>query len=182
MSRLVFGILAGLLCLSVTFGQRKAVPRRYEIDEAYRVYEAILPSEESYWFAKGTLVIQLETGPQHSSPYGCLSDEANRKFRAASADFAVVNETEWVLLPKFNLHKPYKLISSDSIHRLDSGDQGSAGYIALSAVGFNKAKTLAVVFSESSCGGLCGSFNFHLLQKVKGEWKEVSGVTCAGAS
>lgn len=182
MRRSVFGVLAGLVCLSVALGQKKAAPRPYEVDEAYRVYEAILPNEESYGFAKSTLVIQLETGPQHGSTYSCLSDEARRKFRAASADFAAVNETEWRLLPKFNLHRPYKLIGSDSIHRLDSGEQGSAGYIVLSAVGFNRAKTLAVVFSESSCGGLCGSFNFHLLQKVKGEWKEVSGVTCAGAS
>jgi len=173
-----------LLCLSGGLGQKKAIPVPYNVDEAYRVYEAILPEEESYGFATDTLVIQLETGPQHYSTYGCLTDDAKRKFSAAAANFADVNEARWVLLPKFKLPKPYKLISSDSIHRPDFNEQhsGSGGFITLSAVGFNKAKTMAVVFSESSCGGLCGSFTFHLLRKVKGKWNEVSGVTCAGAS
>jgi len=181
--RLVFEVFACLSCLCVAFGQKKAVPQPYQIDEAYRVYEAILPHEESYGFATGTLVIQLETGPEHNSTYGCLSDDAKRKFRAAAANFADVNERSWMLLPKFNLHKPYKLVSSASIHSPDFDmHPGSAGFITLSAVGFNKSKTLAVVFAESSCGGLCGSFTLHLLEKTRGKWNEVNGVICMGAS
>jgi hypothetical protein len=35
---------------------------------------------------------------------------------------------------------------------------------------------------SSSCGGLCGSWRFHLLEKVHGNWKEVPGDICQGAS
>jgi RNA-directed DNA polymerase len=31
----------------------------------------------------------------------------------------------------------------------------------MSPVGFNREKTQAIVFVESSCGGLCGSWQFH---------------------
>jgi hypothetical protein len=182
MSRFRFGILAVLSCISVASGQSEAVLQPYEVDEAYRVYEAILPSKG--WFATGRLVIQLETGPLHNSTYGCLSDEPARKFKAAAADFATVNEKSGALQSKFKLEMPYELVSSDSLHRADFDKQhpGSGGFITVSGVGFNKRKTLAVVFVESSCGGLCGSFTFHLLEKIRGKWKEANGVSCAGAS
>ena len=184
MRRSVSGMFAILLCIPATGGKKDPVLRRYQLDEAYRVYETILPNEESYSFAKGTLVLQLETGPLNNSPYGCLSDEASRKFRDATTDFATANAKSWTLQPKFKLEKPYQLVSSEAIHRADFQKQypSSGGFITLSAVGFNKPKTLAIVYSESSCGGLCGSFRFHLLERVQGKWKEVNGVTCAGFS
>ena len=52
----------------------------------------------------------------------------------------------------------------------------------MSAVGFNKETTLAVVYTGSSCGGLCGSWSFHLLEKTDGKWKEAPGVTCSMVS
>jgi hypothetical protein len=33
-----------------------------------------------------------------------------------------------------------------------------------------------------SCGGLCGSWRFHILEKVHGKWNEAKVAMCIGAS
>jgi hypothetical protein len=183
-----------IMCfVCVASGQKESPPQSYEDDEAYRVYEAIIPYEESYSFAEGTLIIQSETS-SGGSTHGCLSEDAARKFKTAAADFANVNKKSWSLESKFHLNKPYQLLTQVKIQQYfkERGPNGwsefyeqrpaSGGFITLSAVGFNKTKTLAVVFAESSCGELCGSFTFHLLEKTRGKWNEVNGVTCMGAS
>jgi len=58
----------------------------------------------------------------------------------------------------------------------------SGGYVIMSAVGFNREKTRAIVYTGSSCGALCGSWRFHLLEKINGNWKEVPGVNCSMVS
>jgi hypothetical protein len=58
----------------------------------------------------------------------------------------------------------------------------SGGYFVMSTVGFNRDKTLAVVYTGSTCGGLCGRWALHLLQKIDGKWKTVSGVRCVTVS
>jgi len=194
MSRSAFWVFILVSCLGVAAGQKEPVPQPYELDEAYRVYEAIIPNEESYSFANGTLVIQSETNTLGSSTHGCLSDDAARKFKAAAADFATVSSKSWALQSKFKLSKPYQLVPSKAIQQYfkDQGPHGwsafykehpdSGGFITLSPVGFNKTKNLAVVHAGSSCGGLCGSWTFHLLEKIEGKWKESGGVTCVAAS
>lgn len=52
----------------------------------------------------------------------------------------------------------------------------------MSAVGFDKARNRAVVYTGSSCNNLCGRWRFPLLERVHGEWKEVPGVTCVEVS
>ena len=187
-----YGFNSERASVSPAAGQRESALERYEVDEAYRFYEAILPNEESYPRAK-TLVIQLETG---SSPgkntTGCLSEDAARKFKTAALDYSTVNHKGWTLVSKLKLDKPYKFISSKEIqqHFNKPGIDGwtdfykqhpdSFGFVTLSAVGFNEAKTLAVVHAYSRCGGLCGHWQFHLLEKTGGTWKESIGVTCFG--
>lgn len=194
MSRVEFGVFIFVSCVAVAAGQKESVPQPYDLDEAYRVYEAIIPNEESYSFAKGTLVIQSETDSLGGNTHGCLSDDAARKFKAAAADFATVSSKSWTLQSKFRLSKPYQLVPSTAIQQYfkEQGPLGwskyykehpeSGGFITLSAVGFNKAKNLAIVHAGSSCGGLCGSWRFHLLEKIEGKWKESAGVTCFAAS
>src|SRR5207247_10260153 len=103
---------------------------------------------------------------------GCLSDDAARKFKAAAADFATISSKSWAQQSKFKLSRPYQLVSSKAIRQYfkERGPSGwsevykehpaSGGFITLSAVGFNKRKSLAVVHAGSSCGGLCGSWRF----------------------
>jgi hypothetical protein len=46
----------------------------------------------------------------------------------------------------------------------------SGGLLALSKVGFNTRYDQALVYSENSCGGLCGSGYYNLLKKKDGKW------------
>jgi len=95
---------------------------------------------------------------------------------------------------KLQSDRPYELVRSDTIKLLfkESASDGwndfyqrypdSGGFITLSPVGFNNSKTLAIVYTGSSCGGLCGRWRFHLLEKIKGKWKEAPGVSCETVS
>ena len=92
---------------------------------------------------------------------------------------------------QFHIEKPYEIVGLDIIEAVfkNGGWDGfyksypeSGGYIVMSAVGFNKEKTRAVVYTGSSCGGLCGRWRFHLLEKSQGSWKEVPGVSCVTVS
>ncbi|HEY6765907.1 MAG TPA: hypothetical protein VI386_14175 [Candidatus Sulfotelmatobacter sp.] len=73
-------------------------------------------------------------------------------------------------------------MSSAAIGTALQRNPNSGGYIILSAVGFNKEKTEAFVYSGSSCGSLCGHWGFHLLEKIDGNWKKVPGVSCVTVS
>jgi hypothetical protein len=166
--------------------QQTPPPSPYDVDEAYRVYSVLLPREESYQFADGTLVIQEETVSERLDAK-CLSAGATRKFKDAIIDYEQVNSKQWLLQRLFQSEKPYGLLSSDAIKAafkerswdsFKSRYPGSGGYITVSAVGFNSDKTLAIVYTGSSCGGLCGSWGFHVLEKINGKWKAAAGVTC----
>jgi hypothetical protein len=161
----------------------------YEINEAYEIYSLVLPHEESSGFAKGTLVIQQET-VSHSLDLACFDPKSAIKFKDALADYSRVQKRVWLLQREFQIEKPYELVSADTINLFfkEHGVGGwqyfyerypdSGGFTIVSPVGFNKTKTLAVVYTGSGCGGLCGQWGFHLFEKVNNKWKEVSGVTC----
>jgi hypothetical protein len=188
-------LLAGLLIPSLcrSFAQDLSSAKPYDIAEAYQIYSLLLPHEESYGFGKGTLVIQEDTA-SHTLETACFDPKSASRFKDALADYSCVQKRTWLLQRRFQIEKAYELVSSDTVNLLfkERGVDGwqdfykrypdSGGFIILSAVGFNKAKTLAVVYTGSSCGGLCGSWRFHLLEKTNGKWKEVPGVTCTTVS
>jgi hypothetical protein len=188
-------LLAALLIPSMrsSFAQDLSSARPYDIAEAYQIYSLLLPHEESYGFGKGTLVIQEDT-VSHTLETACFDPNSASRFKDALADYSYVQKRAWLLQRRFQVEKPYELVSSDTVNLLfkERGADGwqdfykrypdSGGFIILSPVGFNKAKTLAVVYTGSSCGGLCGLWRFHLLEKANGKWKEVPGVTCITVS
>jgi hypothetical protein len=47
----------------------------------------------------------------------------------------------------------------------------AAGFIELSPVGFDRAKTHAVIYVSHHCGGLCGGGGYGFLQKENGVWR-----------
>ena len=166
--------------------QEPSAAQPYDESEAYQIYSLLLPHEESHEFADGTLVIQEETVSEHLEAK-CLTAAAKRKFKEAIVDYERANSKQWLLQRLFQSEKPYELVGSDAIKAAFKerfGDSfksrypGSGGYITLSAVGFNNTKTLAVVYTGSSCGGLCGMWGFHVLEKVNGKWKTAGGVSC----
>jgi hypothetical protein len=168
----------------------------YDEAEAYRVYSAILPQEWPWSEANAkTLVIRTETEPYAM----CIQPdkESEKIVGDAIADYKKKNQKKWLLGRQFEIAKPYEMIPGDEIDTIfkTEGTAGwktfyerhpdSSGWIELSAVGFNAAKTVAVVYAGDSCGSLCGGGTFHILQKVDGKWipLRLKGVTsCAWAS
>lgn len=195
--RAAFTAVVVVVCLSTAIAQESAPAKAYLVGEAYQVYSVLLPQEESYGFAKDTLVIQQETVQKtvlDQWPLGaCLTAKAADKFKDAISDFDRANSQGWLLQRQFEMQKPYELVSSNAI-RLSFKEHskgwdgfyerypGSGGYVTLSAVGFNKDQTQAIVYAGSTCGNLCGRWSFHLLEKVGGKWQEVRGVTCTTVS
>ena len=96
-----------------------------------------------------------------------MTPEAASRFKDAIADYKRVNKKQWLLQRQFQIEKPYEIVSSETIGIRYPESDGlrnlaeTTGYIIMSAVGFNREKTLAVVYSGSSCRSLCGSWRFH---------------------
>jgi hypothetical protein len=184
-------IAACLCCSAVAAAQTSVAAKTYDVEDAYRIYNVLLPHEESYSFAKGTLIIQEETVSNRAASETCVTAEAANRFKDAIADYKRLNRKQMLLKREFQIEKVYEVVSSDMIETLlNNGGwdsfykryPDSGGYISMSAVGFNKEMTRAIVYTGSSCGGLCGSWRFHLVEKIDGKWKEVPGISCSMAS
>jgi len=185
MRTLLFALIVPVLGIVTAMPQEPSTAQPYDEPDAYHIYSLLLPEEESYGFAKGTLIIQEETESNAAVVGACLNPEAAKQFKDAISDYERFRTKPWLLQWKFKIEKPYEIVNSKTIARLEASDQPrpkSGGHIFISPVGFNRGKTLAIVYTGSICGGLCGSSKFHLLKKVNGQWKEVSGVTCVTVS
>ena len=146
------------------------------------IYSLLLPQEESYRFAKDTLMIREKTLPDIGVTEACLTSAVANKFKDAIAGFNRFHSKKWLLQRQLQIEKPYKIVSSGVIAALPDYPPSSAAYVEMSPVGFNHEKTQAIVYIGSSCGGLCGSWRFHLLGKLHDNWKEAPVATCILAS
>ncbi|MGA7925642.1 MAG: hypothetical protein WCA20_06565 [Candidatus Sulfotelmatobacter sp.] len=179
---------AAILCLCAP--AQNSVAEEYEDQDTYAIYSRLLPGEQSYGFAKGIIVIQQETtAPVKLDDY-CLTPEAAREFKDAIEDYK--RHTEPMLLQRrFEIDKPYELVSTEVVGTLIKNYNwddfykrypDSGGIVRMTAVGFNRQRTLAIVFTGSQCNNLCGRGSFVLLKKLDGKWKPVPGVRCSVAS
>ena len=164
----------------------------YEDQEAYEIYSAILPSEWPLRVAHAkNLIIQTETKGYEM----CLRPDENweEKVGPAISDYVRLNAKPSLLQRKINIEVPYQLIAVDELSSAIQkvGWEGfhqqykhSGGWVELSAVGFNKDKTVAVVYMGHHCGNLCGGGGFHVLEKKAGRWVPLDwkGSSCAWAS
>jgi hypothetical protein len=160
----------------------------YDDQDAYDVYVAVLPKE---WMLYGKpakqLIVQEEIYPVKM----CLEPEAEsaKLIGAAIADYNQQNEMVRSLQRNFKTDKPYVLLPAEAFTPKGQSKWGpilakypnSGGYFLLSAVGFNREKTVAIVWQEHRCGGLCGFGEFHVMQKVQNEWQplEWQGLSCS---
>jgi hypothetical protein len=187
-------VIAAVCCVSAALAQNSAVTEPYVDADAYQVFSALMSRQGSSGPAN-TLIIQQETvphlqGPSDQFPEGpeaCIFPDVALKFKDAIADYKRVNQKRWLLQRNFHTDDPYELVTSDTLNVLfGNGDwdgfykryPSSGGFITLSAVGFNRDKTRAILYGGNSCGSLCGSWSFELLEKVDGKWKMVPGVSC----
>ena len=185
MRTLSFVLIVSVLGIVTATPQEPSAAPPYVESDAYQIYSLLLPQEESYGFAKGTLIIQEETVASAAVAGACLTPEDARRFKNAASNYEHARTKKWLLQRQFKIEKAYEIVDSNTIARQEASDQPrpkSGGHVFLSPVGFNREKTLAIVYSGSICGGLCGSAQFHLFEKVNGQWKEVPGVMCVTAS
>src|SRR6267142_3248963 len=106
---------ACLCCSAMAAGQASAAAKTYDVEDAYQIYSLLLPQEESYGFAKDTLMIGEETVSDSGIPSECLTLEAANKFKYANADFARLQSKKWRLQRRFQIEKSYTLVSPDII-------------------------------------------------------------------
>ena len=160
--------------------------RVYSDPEAYRVYAAILPDNPGYKYSSSTLIIREGTRYYYSD--SCF--EPGTKYEAlvdsAIADYRRVNRVPWKLARLFPISKPYQFApesdfagfmwkTASPLGEYIRNHPDFAGYIELSAVGFNQAKTVAVVYTAYKGAGLSAGWDVVILRKEKGDWKELIG-------
>src|SRR5260370_29269383 len=166
-----------LLLVCNAAAQESTPAQPYHDTDAYKIYSLLLPQEESYGFAEDALMIEEHT---HSVDIfgACLSQADADRFKGAIAGYNRIYKKKWQLQPEFQIAKPYRIVGAKVISALPDHPQGAVSYVSMSPVGFNRGKTQAIVFVESSCGGLCGRWRFHFLEKVHRKWRETSVATC----
>ena len=183
---LLLALQISLGAQSVLFGQTDH-PAVYEDPAAYEVYSTILSWPDASRMTKSKrLVIRRETLRSQGAfidggPYlgGCLRPDAEsaKLIGTAIDDHIRMNKTNWRLLKKFKLQIPYQfmkpptaIFNNEDWDKFYRAYRDSAGFVYLSAVGFNADKTVAVVSIGHWCGGLCGEGQYHVLQKKDGRW------------
>jgi hypothetical protein len=181
MRTLTLSLIVPVLSIVTSLAQQSSTAQPYDNADAYQIYSLLLPHEESYGFAEDALMIQENTVAQDISG-ACLTSADANKFKSAIAGYNRADKRKWLLQRQFQIAKPYRIVGAKVISALPDHPQGAVSYVSLSPVGFNREKTQAIVFVRSSCGGLCGSWRSHFLEKVHGKWNEVRVATCVGAS
>ena len=168
-----------VIVLTVVTAIAQDIPtaRSYEDADAYEIYSLLLPNYESHASVKDPLMILENTVAAVLSVEGCVSPADAHRFRGAIVGYYRIYEKHLLLQRRFQLVEPYRVVGTKVI-----STPPDHPYFSVSPVGFNRARTQAIVWVEETCGGLCGSFRFHFLEKVSGKWKEKAVATCAGAS
>lgn len=176
--RLVVAFVITTIAVSIVIAQRDGPDRTVDDPEAYVVYAAILPLEWPVRVAHAkSLVFQAETGT-HSScdPSGKILDE---DWRPVVESYRRENTSSRTLLPMFPIDLPYEIVPRLTLGTsMRAGDwrpfyanyPDSGGFIEVSAVGFDKTHTRAMVYMAHHCGLLCGGGTHHLLERHDGRW------------
>jgi hypothetical protein len=179
--------LSGLLLLYPLFARHRDVTTEpYDVDEAYKVYSAILPSGGERPLVIGT---ETQTAEICLQP---LDAQSEKVLRPAIDNFLELNALQWHLQKHFDVNRRYELVAEEELKAtFRNGMDGrsslggwktfyerhpdSEGFIELSAVGFNADKTIAVVFIGYHCGEECRGGEFRALEKKNGKWQLLTG-------
>lgn len=130
--QLAIAVISGLF-ISAAVAQSSSDAKPYADQEAYKIYSLLLPHEESYGFAKDTLMIQDEMSAEDISG-ACLTQADTNRFKDAIAGYNRVNRKKWFLQRRLQIDKPYTVVSSDVISALPDHPQGSVSYVRMSPV------------------------------------------------
>ena len=87
----------------------------YEGVDAYKIYNLLLPHEESYAFAEDVLMIQENAVAQDISG-ACLRQADANRFKGAIADYNRAREKKWLFQRHFQIAKSYRIVGAEPVH------------------------------------------------------------------
>jgi hypothetical protein len=163
---------------------KKAAPTPYVDTDGYQIFANLLAGEKASSF-----VIQAETESFQKTTPKNLGIKGDAKFMklwgVALRDLATEYRTPKLLGKYIPLAVPYEIVPEERLTEVIDHGRGWAtfyeqyplahGYYSFSPVGFNAAKTRAIVWMTYSCDGLCGAGGtYHFFEKRGGRWREVS--------
>jgi hypothetical protein len=141
-----------------------------------------------------------ETSPKRSTDSILPLDVAVLGPEDMGEDFFRQNADSWLLEPRFHISRSISIVGRDMWHRaawagaeelFDRPEKGNqrkwlrhasvkgplmeapkvSGVLQLSRIGFNRRKTLALLYYSYRCGVLCGQSGWVVLHKAGGSWQ-----------
>jgi hypothetical protein len=150
--------------------------KAYSEPDVLEVYNALLGPQ----IKKSLLVLSTSVKPTICSV--SLKEITDSEFGNARKAFQDVNEEAWDLSRVLNdrktisqgeLEETFKPGVVEGWKRFRQRHPETSAYVALSAVGFNNAHTVAIVYSEVRCGGNCGAGGFKYFRRTPKGWQRV---------
>jgi hypothetical protein len=183
-SNKVMPVRVGVFLALIAVGGCAAVPQPEPLStsiddpEAYVIYQHALSALQ--WpvtFVRRETTIGSPRGKENvvCDPY--LSPDHDESWQSVLDDYVRQNSIKRTLRPLF----AFKLIASEAIENAFRyspydwtrffNEIDRNGYAEVSAVGFDQARTRAIVYSARHCGGTCGKGMHTGWQKRDGRWE-----------
>ena len=155
-----------------------------EEKNSYEIYSILLRTEMAGWNITGTgWAIKQET---QTFPHDgqitfnvCVQPPQDQEsiYRPVFDDYVAKNRKVFVLERKFDLPQ-YALVGPADLKAIEQRSRVADGFpfnapviFHVSAVGFSRDRTRALVYVGHHCGSLCGGGTYHLLCKKDGRWQ-----------
>ena len=158
--------------------------------DSYEIYSMLLPTEmrPEWKIAAWVIIQQTRTFPSFGLRHNireCLNVSRDQEavYVPLIVDYVAKNNKKYVLERKFDLPQ-YELVDSEWTSGRANPSLASVTF-EVSAVGFNRDRTRALVYVGHHCGSLCGGGRYHLLAKKEGKWQvdgEYRGMSCGWIS
>jgi len=177
-------------------GKERTVSQRVaeeaEEKDSYAIYSMLLRTELGPTWKITTWTINRETqtfpslGPRPHYIRQCLSVSRTQEgiYAPLIDDYLAKNNGKHPLKRKFDLPR-YELVDFGRTPATSSSSFPASVILEVSAVGFSRDRTRALVYVGHHCGGLCGGGRYHVLVKADSEWqvdREYRGMSCLWAS
>src|ERR1022692_806771 len=154
-----------------------------EEKDSYEIYSILLRTElPSQWNITGWAIKQeTQTFPHDGTITfsGCFQPPKDQAsiYRPLIDDYVAKNRRLSVLERKFDLPQ-YALVGPADLKAIEQRSRVADGFpfnasviFHVSAVGFNRDGTRALVYVGHDCRSLCGGGTYHLLLKKDGRWQ-----------
>jgi hypothetical protein len=151
------------------------------------VYHAVLPVHPG--LGSGQLIVVVD---QTAAPTFCEVGRGVRdEWQQAIEGYRAANAVPTTIASGQSLGLPYVTIDSQRVRDYFATlagwsrfreDYPSGVLVTLSAVGFDPARTRAVVYVAAQCGSLCGEFRDYYLQRQGDRWTVLTERSCHAVS